>query len=179
MTSSLILINGLPASGKSTLAEGIAFRLGWPLLSKDTVKEALADLTGPTVPSDRLGRLAMDTVWALAGATDIGVVVESFWWKHRDLRFVERGLEAAGDPKVVEVWCAVPTEVAAERYEDRDRHPVHEPGWELPQHPEWERHPPEPLGVGPVVHVDTSEEYDLDAVLAEIGAGLGGLEPPR
>ena len=179
MTDRLILINGLPASGKSTLAESIAFRLGWPLLSKDAVKEALADLTGPTVASDRLGRLAMDTVWALAGAAEIGVVVESFWWKHRDHRFVERGLETAGDPKVVEVWCAVPEEVAAERYEDRDRHPVHKPGWELPEHPEWERHPPEPLGVGPVVHVDTSEEYDLDAVLAEIGAGLGGLEPPR
>ncbi len=179
MTSSLILINGLPASGKSTLAEEIAFRLGWPLLSKDTVKEVLADLTGPSVPGDRLGRIAMDTVWALAGGTDLGVVVESFWWKHRDLRQVQHGLEAAGSPAVVEVWCAVPPGVAEDRYEDRDRHPVHEPGWELSDHPEWKRHPPEPLGVGPVVHVDTSEEYDLDAVLAEIGAGLGGLEPPR
>ncbi len=179
MTSSLILINGLPASGKTSLAEAIAYRLGWPLLSKDAVKEALADLTGPAVPAERLGRIAMDTLWSVAGAADIGMVIESFWWKHRDLRHVERGLEAAGSPAVVEVWCAVPPEVAAERYEDRDRHPVHEPGWELSEHPEWEKHPPEPLGVGPVVHVDTAEEYDLDTVLAEIGAGLGGLEPPR
>ncbi|MFC0680875.1 AAA family ATPase [Lysobacter korlensis] len=179
MTSSLILINGLPASGKTSLAEDIAFRLGWPLLSKDAVKEALADLTGPAVPAERLGRIAMDTLWSVAGAADIGMVIESFWWKHRDLRHVERGLEAAGSPAVVEVWCAVPADVAAERYEDRDRHPVHTPGWELSEHPEWEKHPPEPLAVGPVVHVDTADEYDLDAVLAEIGAGLGGVELPR
>lgn len=42
-----ILITGLPATGKSTLAGHLATRFGVPLLAKDTFKEALLDAAGP------------------------------------------------------------------------------------------------------------------------------------
>ena len=34
-----ILVNGVPASGKSTVARAVSDRFGWPLLALDTIKE--------------------------------------------------------------------------------------------------------------------------------------------
>ena len=42
----LILITGLPGTGKSTLARSLARHLGVPLICKDTIKEPLLDLLG-------------------------------------------------------------------------------------------------------------------------------------
>lgn len=178
MAESLLLINGLPASGKSTLAEELATRLGWPLLSKDDVKEALADLTGPAVPSDRLGGIAMDTIWTLAAEIPTGVVVESFWWAHRDTEHVDQGLRRTGATRLAELWCEVDEQTARDRYEERDRHVVHEPDWTLWDSDDWKQNPPAPLGLAPVVRVSTEQEYDVDAVLAEIGVALDGVEEP-
>ncbi|TPO01396.1 ROK family protein, partial [Mesorhizobium sp. CU2] len=42
-----VLVNGIPASGKSTVSRGIVERMGWPLLALDTVKNPfLAVLDG-------------------------------------------------------------------------------------------------------------------------------------
>ena len=42
----LIIVNGPPASGKSTLAEQVAAQLRLPYLSKDAIKEELYDSLG-------------------------------------------------------------------------------------------------------------------------------------
>jgi predicted kinase len=44
MGSSLILLNGIPGAGKTTLAGPLARALEVPVVSKDAVKESLADL---------------------------------------------------------------------------------------------------------------------------------------
>lgn len=41
MNPPLIILTGLPATGKSTLAAALATATGWPLLAKDAVKEPL------------------------------------------------------------------------------------------------------------------------------------------
>ena len=40
----LLLMKGFPATGKSTLAEALARRLGWPLVDKDDIKDHTAAL---------------------------------------------------------------------------------------------------------------------------------------
>ena len=41
-----ILVNGVPASGKSTVARAVTDRFGWPLLALDTIKEPFFDEIG-------------------------------------------------------------------------------------------------------------------------------------
>ncbi|MBI3889384.1 AAA family ATPase [Candidatus Saccharibacteria bacterium] len=46
----MIVIQGAPGSGKTTLAENLSRRLSYPIVSKDTLKEALGEsLTVSTV----------------------------------------------------------------------------------------------------------------------------------
>src|SRR6266508_4058354 len=53
----LLLVTGAPSSGKTTLAVPLARHLGLPLITKDTIKEALFDTlgTGDHTWSTRLG----------------------------------------------------------------------------------------------------------------------------
>ena len=56
----LILLKGHPATGKSTLARGLAQRLRRPLIDKDDVKDFIADLPGANP-------LAYEVAWRVAG----------------------------------------------------------------------------------------------------------------
>jgi glucokinase len=169
-----VLVNGLPGAGKSTLAGALSQRLGLPLLSKDSIKETLADVLG-TEPPDRpqrrwnaaLGAAASETMWTLLAQAPAGAVLESCWTT--DFRdFATRGLDRAGNPRTVEIWCEVPLETARRRFEDRHpRHPIH---GELPTGDEWDRwrRTAGPLRLGPTLHVDTDRPVDVQAVTAWI-----------
>ena len=165
MAIAAILVNGLPGSGKSTLAVKLAVLLGCPVLSKDAIKEALAELTGKTVPSRTVGGIAMDTIWALAGSIRDGVVIDSFWYARRDGEFAKRGVAAAGATKVIELWCDVPMDVAQTRYEQRARHDIHDAVFG-----DWPG--AAPLCLWPVVRVDTTKAVDFDALLPQLAEHL-------
>lgn len=47
----LILVTGLPGTGKTTLARTLATRYGVPLICKDTIKEPLLDILGAPEPA--------------------------------------------------------------------------------------------------------------------------------
>ncbi|HET8617281.1 MAG TPA: GNAT family N-acetyltransferase [Actinomycetales bacterium] len=170
----VVLVGGLPGSGKTTLAAALADELGLPLLSKDTIKETVADHLPPDVleraqgSGSWLGAGAAESLWSLLGTCPWGAVVES-WWAVDDLQLVADGLQRAGvsPGESVEVWCDVPPAVAQARYEGRahERHAVHGPQRGLPW---WDTDAPaaaRPLAFGTVLRVDTSAPLDRRAVV--------------
>ncbi|MCH5285961.1 MAG: AAA family ATPase [Christensenellaceae bacterium] len=64
----VILITGVPAAGKSTLAEALSARLNLPVLSKDGIKERLFDTIGFTCREEkaRLGVAATQVLYYAA-----------------------------------------------------------------------------------------------------------------
>ncbi|HZC27212.1 MAG TPA: AAA family ATPase [Actinopolymorphaceae bacterium] len=170
----VVLVNGLPAAGKSTLAPPLARELHLPLLSKDVIKETHADVLGAEPPDERdqrewnaaLGRAASHAMWALLASASGGAVLESSW--RRDVRdLVAAGLASAGVGQPVEVWCDVPPALAWTRYvERRSRsHPIH---GALMSATEWATMVSyaEPLALGPVRRIDTTGPVDVEALAA-------------
>ncbi len=159
-----MLVGGWPGSGKTTLANALGPSLGLPVLAKDEVKEALADglgTPGTVGESQRLGRAAVHAVLRIARRCP-GAVVDSTWFGYT------RPLVAALPGPVVELRCVVPLEVARSRYCARaaGRHAGH---LDLRRdEAELWGEPVRPLGVGPVVEVDTTGPLDVPLIAAEV-----------
>ncbi|MDI6102417.1 AAA family ATPase [Actinoplanes sp. NEAU-A12] len=174
MAQRLILINGLPGSGKSTLAGRLAPTLRVPLIGKDALKEAMAGAV-PGVPPKALGRAAAQVMWELAAATPGTVVLESWWFRPRDLAFVTEGVARSGARTTVEIWCAVPPEVALDRYRARRRAALHQDDERVRDDwPRWMAEA-EPLGIGPTIVVDTDRPVMATRLIEAISAAIGGV----
>jgi adenylate kinase family enzyme len=170
----MVLVNGLPGAGKTTLARGLSRFMSLPLISKDVMKEAYSDVFGiapkeghaRTEWSNAHGAAASETMWALAADAPGGAILES-WWPRDRMDYVEAGLRRAGIAHPVTVLCEVPAELARERYVRRvregDRHPIHLDSADPADYDrDWSG--AEPLHVGPVLRVDTSADVDLKSI---------------
>lgn len=151
----LVLVAGVPAAGKTTLARRVGGDLGFPVLTKDTIKEAIADVVGNSAAA---GHAAVGALHAVAGellGAGVGVVVEQPFIRglsERDLAPL-----VAGVPTVL-IHCTLPVEVASRRYHDRaGRHPVHRDAERI-EAMDWARYAPMDLDV-PTLLVDTSDGY--------------------
>lgn len=160
MEKLLVLVNGLPGSGKTTLGRALAPTMNARFLQKDAVKEALAGCIDGAADLPMLGGIAMDAIWSLVQASNTPAIVNSWWFRPRDMEFARVGIERTRADRVVEVWCDVPADLARARYTHRRRAAVHRDDQRLAQ--DWhiwaER--AEPLGLAPTVLVDTTRPVD-------------------
>ncbi|WP_280340285.1 hypothetical protein [Nocardia neocaledoniensis] len=125
-------------------------------LSKDAIKEALATCIENPIDISAPGGIAMDTVWALACAIPATVVIDSWWFKPRDLAWAKAGIETASADRIAEVWCEVPVHVARDRYKNRQRDALYKDTQRLASDWDtWAEHA-SPLGLAPTVLVDTT-----------------------
>jgi len=165
-----VLVNGVPASGKTTIARAIGSRLALPVFSMDAVKEALYEELG-NAGGDReygraLNRASMQAMWSLiADFPPASTVVVEAWFRLPPHDVVRRGLERARISRWVEVWCHAPAQVLMDRYTTRARNPNHPgPGYaiELGQLSQIAR----PMAISPLLEVETTDmpAVDLDAI---------------
>jgi predicted kinase len=62
----LIIITGLPGTGKTTLARDLTMRHAVPVIGKDTIKEPLMDVLGSGVPSRTLSNISFAVMFSMA-----------------------------------------------------------------------------------------------------------------
>lgn len=161
-------MGGWPASGKTTVARALAPELGFAYLSKDDVKEALMDALGPpstVAESRRLGGAAVHAVLRVAQGCS-GAVIDSTWYPY-SLPLVR----ALAGP-FVEIRCRVDVDIARQRYRQRVRDERHLDRART-EDELWEDDVP-PLGVGPLIELDTARAVDAAALAAAIRAALTG-----
>jgi predicted kinase len=128
----LVVVAGPPAAGKTTLARRLAAALRWPLIAKDTLKEALFDAlgTGDRERSQQLGRAVIGAMYALAGdvlGAGAPLILESTFIHPQTPAELKEVADAAGAQLAV-VYCHARPEVLAARFNARaqgERHAGH------------------------------------------------------
>lgn len=169
----VLLVNGVPASGKSTVAKAVSEAEGWPLLTLDTIKEAFfAHLgTGDRDYNRTLGKASYQAIFALiADFPPDTVAVVDAWFGFQPAEVLQDHLRRAGATQVGEVWCHAPAETIGERYRARlaERSPGHLGAAYIPELIALAG-AAGPLGAYPLFEVDTTRPLEL----AELQRWLG------
>ena len=123
-----VVVSGLPASGKTTIAAALAQYLGLCHFDKDTFLEALFEISELSSAEMRssFSRQA-DFQFQRAASLEKAAVLSS-WWRH-PLSHLESGTPIdwlwTSERTIVEVHCNCSLDVAANRFLIRQRHPGH------------------------------------------------------
>lgn len=126
----LVLVGGLPGTGKSTLAAALADRLGWSLLRSDRIRKELAGIPPEVSAAAAYGHGIYDPAFtcetyaelleraeALLGMGE-SVVLDATWSSQAHRDSAARSAERA-HADLVALRCDAPAEIAAARIRER------------------------------------------------------------
>jgi aminoglycoside phosphotransferase family enzyme/predicted kinase len=126
----LVLVGGLPGTGKSTLAEGLSDALGGTVIRSDMVRKELAGLRPDEPAPARFGAgiytadATEDTYREVLRRTEVAlglgeiVVLDASWGSDR-WRTEARGVAARTSSELVELRCSAPPDTVARRMRRR------------------------------------------------------------
>jgi predicted kinase len=172
----LVVVTGMPASGKTTVARELAEQLELPLVTKDDIKELLYEAlgVGDVEWSRRLGSAAYSLIFAFARELlSVGrpVIVEAnFFAGQHEADFLR-----LPPHRLIQVHCHAPLELLTDRFAARsERHPGHldrERVGELSERLASGVHSALPLD-GELIELDTSEPVDVGRVADGLAATI-------
>lgn len=163
-----VLVNGVPASGKSTVARAVSDRFGWPLFALDTIKEPFFNElgTGDRAYNRKLGRAAYAAIFdTIAAFPDGQTLIVEAWFGFQPAEVLARHLAHAGIVEAVELWCHAPPEEIGRRYANRValRPPGH-PGLDYVPELIALAGRAQPIGAGRLFPIDATHPLDLQEV---------------
>ncbi len=164
----LVMVNGVPASGKSAVARALSDATGWPLLTLDTIKNPFLTVLPP---GDRLfnrtlGRASYAAIFDLIRDAPEGCTfVVDAWFGFQPPEVLQTGIARAGVTDLAEIWCHAPPETVGARYMARlGQRPAGHPGAEyLPELIALAARAA-PTGLAPCLAVDTTLGLNLTAL---------------
>jgi predicted NBD/HSP70 family sugar kinase len=166
----VVLVNGVPASGKSTIAHLLSEQFALPVLTIDGIKEPfMAQFDDiDRAFNRRLGCAAYEVIWSIVAASPKQCVfLIDAWFGFQPKESLIRYLEHAGINRVLEVWNSIPGNLAAARYAQRlevrrNGHPGEEYLPELLRLAD----SAQPMSLGPVYIVDQAKPIDSATLIS-------------
>jgi glucokinase len=178
----LVMVNGIPASGKSRLSHALSQRTGWPILALDTVKNPfLAHIEGVDRLFNRtLGKASYQAIFSIIrDAPEGSTFIVDAWFGFQPFELLQEHIAMAGITAVAEIWCHAPADVLAARYAARldERLPGHPGAAYIPELIELAGRA-QPCRIGPLLDIDTTQAPDDDATAGWVQAALSSGTGP-
>lgn len=185
-SNDLIIISGLPCTGKTTLGRKLSEHFRIPLISRDELKEALLDSlgTGDLAWSKKLGAASYKLLYRLLETQICGrcpLVIESNFYPEYDVAPLAAYIRDQS-LRAIQVYCRCAPDRLIERFNARatslERHAGHadtnrinEIGERVQKRPDYIL----PLDV-PLIIFDTTHRFDYADVISQI---VGALKSAR